>query len=367
LPERNCDSFGIFWGLLHFTNYHAADRAGRVIRSILVPVAPGRQCSHLSRAAWLARRSGAEIILLRVMPHSEQSAEDDLESAQLIATMDAPDISVRSLIIDGDPPREILNVARREKVDLIVMGVDKKWHIGSSEERAFQHFLLKSTVTGVVQQTPCPVWLDKSSTSGSMSMSCIVCFLDFKINCEGLIKFAARIAEEYETRMLLFHSTISTRMFAPGKHPNAVQGQRNLIETAEREIDRLQTRCSTSATKVVAVGNGVESLRNTLKEFSSPLVVIERVSDRWGDNNKIYEIIRYCETSVLIRVEAKNDYVSVPSKRKSVDPFILLLASMAIGISLIYLTMYLAQHTDKCHFADIRCQAPSDLLFPSAR
>lgn len=154
------------------------DRAGRVIRSILVLIAPGRQCSHFSRAVWLARRNGAEIILLRVMPHSEQSAERDLESGPLIAMMDAP-----------SQPR------------------------------------------------------------------------------------------------------------------NVVEMQRDLIEIAEREIDGLQTQCSTSATTIVATGNGVQSLSNRLKEFSSTLVVIDRVSHRWGDNDRIYEIIRYCKTSVLIRVK----------------------------------------------------------------
>ena len=334
-----------------------------MIRSILVPIASGRQCSHLRRAVWLARHSGAEIILLHITPHREQSAEDNLESAQLVAIMDAPGISARSLNIDGDPAREILNVARRERADLIVMGVDQKWHIGSSDERVFQRFLRNSTVTRVVQQAPCPVWLDKSPDPSSMELSCIICFLDFKLSCEGLIEFASRIAEEHQTRMLLFHSTSSTRMFAPGQHPNAVQMQRDLIQMAERQIDGLQTRCATSAAKVIAAENYVQSLNNTLKEFSAPLVVIERISNRWGDNHKIYGIIRHCETSVLIRVEAENDHVSDPGRRKRLDPAIVLLASMAIGVSLIYLAMYLAQHTDQCHFAAIRCQIPTDLLF----
>ena len=339
-----------------------------MIRSILVPVAPGRQCSHLSRAVWLARRSSAEIILLHVRPHNEQSADDDFESVQLIAMMNAPDISVRSLIIDGDPAREILNVARHERVDLIVMAVDQKWHMerGWSEERAFQRFLLKSTVTKVVQKSRCPVWLEKLSTSSGIGVSSIICFLDLKVNCEGLIKFAARIVEEFETRMVLFHSTASTRMFAPGQPRSAVLMQRELVEIAEREIDRLQTRCSTSAMKVVAAGNDVQSLSDTLKEFSSSLVVIKRVSPRWGDNAKIYEIIRYCKTSVLIRVEAKEDYPSDPSARLSLNPtiaLIMILASIATGVTLIVLIMHLALRTDNCHLAPVRCQTPVDLLF----
>jgi hypothetical protein len=99
-----------------------------------------------------------------------------------------------------------------------------------------------------------------------------------------------------------------------------------------------------------------------LKLRIRPLQIQNRTPNRSGDNHKIYGIIRHCETSVLIRVEAENDHASGPGKRK-LDPVIVLLASMAIGISLIYFAMYLAQHTDQCHLAAIRCQTPTDLLF----
>src|SRR6202020_1213713 len=103
-----------------------------------------------------------------IAPRRETSGEDDLESAQLVAMTKAAGSFVRSLNIHGDPAREILNVARRERADIIVMGVDQKWHTGWSDERVFQRFLRNSTVTRVVQQAPCPVWLDKSSDPGNM-------------------------------------------------------------------------------------------------------------------------------------------------------------------------------------------------------
>jgi nucleotide-binding universal stress UspA family protein len=332
-----------------------------VARLILVPIAIGKPCSHVRRAVWLAKLSGAEIILLCVTPH-DKSADYDVNNAKQIAATEASDISVRSLIVDGDPAREILSVARRENVDLIVMGVGDKWQTKWSDERVFQRFLPRSTVTRVIQQTPCPVWLDRSPHSATMGISSIFCFLDFKVRCEGLIQYAARIAKEHDTRMLLFHSTNSTRMFAPGQHPNAVQMRRDLIQMAERKIEKLQSLCSTSVAAIITYDNYVQSLNDALKGDSSPLVITDRISDRWGDNHKIFRIIRYCETSLLIRAEAKNDFVRGPSKWK-LDPAIVLLASMAIGASLIYLVMYLAQHTDQCHFAAIRCQTPTDLLF----
>jgi hypothetical protein len=204
--------------------------------------------------------------------------------------LDAPDIRIRYLTAIGTPPLEILNVARRENVDLIVMGIDSKWHLEST--KVFQRFLLNSTVAKVVQDARCPVWLDNSPSASTMKISNLVCYLDLKLNCERLIQFASRIAEECETQMLLFHSTVSARIFAPGQPRNVVELQRYHIQMAESAIDQLQTRCSTSAAKIVAAGDGVAALCKTLKEFSSPLIVLERVSDRWGDNHKIFEIIR---------------------------------------------------------------------------
>ena len=304
-------------------------------------------------------------MILSVQPQGEQLVAGEIEWARLTAMMSAPDIPVRSAIVNGNPAHEILNAAGRERADFIVMGVDAKWHMdnGWNEDRAFQSFLLKSTVAKVVQGARCPVWLEQFSPSSGMRMSQLVCPLDLNRNCERLIRFASRIANEWTTELVLFHSTVSTRIFAPGQPRHTVDLQRHHIEMAENEIDQLQTRYSTSAAKVVATGDDVTALCKTLREYNSPLVVLERVSDRWGDNDKIFRTIRYCRTSVLIRIESEEEHVSVPTRRKRIDPFFVLLASIGIGVSIIYLAMYLATHADNCNFAAIRCQTPADVLF----
>lgn len=336
-----------------------------MVQSILVPIAPGGQGSHLPRATWLARRSGADIILLSITPPGQEAAGDEDEIARRMATLDAPDLSVRWVRARGSPPQEILNVARTEMVDLIVMATDPKWHVesGRNQDRAFQRFLLRSTVAKVVQDAPCPVWLDQPSSA--MTLSRLVCVLDLKANGERLVAFAARMADACETRLVLFHSTASTRIFAPGQRRNLVELQHHQVEMAQSRLDELLARCATSAAKIVASGDDVQGLRNVLKEIPSPLVVLDRVSDRWGDNHRIFRIIRYCRASVLIRAEAAASRGPALRPRKGIDPFILLLAAIGIGASLIYLALYLAAHTDQCHFAAIRCQTPMDVLFPA--
>ena len=246
------------------------------------------------------------------------------------------------------------------------MGIDPKWHMESTwqTDRVFQRFLLHSTVAKVVQDARCPVWLDNAPSARSMAISDLVCFLNLKLNCERLIRFASRIAGECEARMLLFHCTVSTRIFARPANPAMWSNcSVTMSRRAESAIDQLQVRCSTTAATVVMAGDAMAALGKTLKGYSAPLIVLDRVSDRWGDNHKIFEIIRHCRAPILIRAESKKTDPAAPSPRKTIDPFFLLLLSTGIGVALIYLIMHLALQNNGCNFAAIRCQTPTDVLF----
>lgn len=335
------------------------------MRSILVPVAPGERPAHLRRAVRLARQSGAEIILLCVN-RGREAPTDHPALAQLAE--EAPDIAARSLCADGHPPREILRAARREKADLIVMGLDPKWRTGPSDERGFRRFLIGSTAATVVQGAPCPVWLEKTASCDDIVG--LVCVLEMKGDNDSLVRYAARIAQDRDARLVLFHSAASTLIFGPNQPPKTLELQRNLVEQGHREIDRLRTQYAASATKVVTTGYGVQALAGTLKDTGSALVVIDRVSDRWGDNNKIYDIVRYCDASVLIRAEARAEAAAMPATHArpgAAFSTVLILAAMALGFGLLFLIFQNALHTDMCQAAQIRCQTSTDVLFSRDR
>lgn len=333
-----------------------------MIRSILVPIASEGDTIHLRRAVWLAQRSDAEIVLLCV---GDANAPPVRHDAWRDATGGPAGVRVRSLWRTGEPAREILHAARREKADLIVMGLDRKWHMekGWSEERAFQRFLRKSTVANVVQDAPCPVWLDKPHATGSPGLSGVTCFLHRPFHCESLVRFAARLAEALEARPLLFHATMSTHVFGPGQSAGATEMQRSVIEIAERRIAAMQERCATAMAVFVAAGDDVSLLD---RAAGDDLIVAARLSHRWGDNEKIYRIIRHCRASVLVQAGPGKSRLMEHSQGLRLHPLVslmVLLASMVVGMSLTYLAVQSVLHMDLCQLASIRCQIPADFLF----
>ena len=140
------------------------------IHKILVPVAFTDTSRHIvQQAAWLARRFHAEIILLHVVPslsypagvlesgheitardlsaHVVQRAQKDLDQALLL---EFDGIAVTRVLLRGDPAREIVETARNQNVDLIVMP--------THAHQGFYRLLLGSVTAKVLHETQCPVW-----------------------------------------------------------------------------------------------------------------------------------------------------------------------------------------------------------------
>lgn len=132
-----------------------------MFRKILVPLDGSELAEQAMPAAMaLARQSRGEILLLRVpvfetavMPafggygvlypeqsleHSRAEAREYLKSAQ--KTIVVPDVTCRALIVDGDVASAIVDVAKEENVDVIVMSTHgysgvTRWVMGSVTER----------------------------------------------------------------------------------------------------------------------------------------------------------------------------------------------------------------------------------------
>ena len=164
------------------------------IHKILVPVVFRRTLPGTSvhQAAWLARRFHAEIILLHVVTplsypagvlesgheitardlhaHIVQRAQKDLDQA-LRPELDG--IAVTRVLLRGDPAREIVETARDQNVDLIVMS--------THGDGAFYRFLLGSVTAKVLHETHCPVWTGahlEEAPAGDFSIRRILCSVD---------------------------------------------------------------------------------------------------------------------------------------------------------------------------------------------
>ena len=144
---------------------------------LLVPVDCSEDANQaLEYAIALARTLGARVILLHVMqsppwggvdmdvtlPHAYSQFIQHLE-AEVTHRMQAclERVTARGLegemaVVHGEPFQEILDTAKKQQVDLIIMGTHGR--------TGLQHVLLGSVAEKVVRLAPCPVLVVRQPT-----------------------------------------------------------------------------------------------------------------------------------------------------------------------------------------------------------
>jgi nucleotide-binding universal stress UspA family protein len=74
---------------------------------------------------------------------------EGIEALTQACALVPPEITVKRILVDGDPAEAILETAQSWGADLIVMGSDSRGRLA--------HFLLGSTADSVIRKAPCPV------------------------------------------------------------------------------------------------------------------------------------------------------------------------------------------------------------------
>jgi nucleotide-binding universal stress UspA family protein len=127
----------------------------------------------LDLAADLARQYGAALLILHVadtlgpekLTFAEAATELEPESYRQHLERDLrelvpapPGVSVRYLLAEGKPAKEISRIAKEQNCDLIVLGTRGRGGL--------EHLLLGSTAERVVHLAPCPVLVTKGPRKG---------------------------------------------------------------------------------------------------------------------------------------------------------------------------------------------------------
>jgi len=104
----------------------------------------------------------------------------------------------------GLPHTEILRAARRENVDLIVMGAHtRQEEIGATRHRA----IVGSTIQKVAKSARCPVLIiSRPCTTCWWYFSNIVFGTDFTKASHSAFQFACKVAKEIGCKLYLFHA-----------------------------------------------------------------------------------------------------------------------------------------------------------------
>jgi ubiquinone biosynthesis protein len=133
---------------------------GPVVRRVLVGTDLSETAGHAVRfAAEMAQRYEAELVVLRVLVGSEVSRTTAMEELESYVVGLAGERK-RSAVVSGDDPAEaIVEAARREKADVLVVG-----SVGMSGRR---EFLLRNVPNRVSHNAPCTVVIVQTHQDGS--------------------------------------------------------------------------------------------------------------------------------------------------------------------------------------------------------
>ena len=262
----------------------------------------------IQKAAWLARRFDAEIMLLHAISvfsypsgwleggheitvkdsqaPAVQDLQNDLDRAYL---PELDGIAVTRVFGRGDSGREIIETARNLKVDLVVMSAHGyRWE-----------------TKRVLREIPCPVWTGahlEEAGSAEFSIRNVPCSMELNEHSRHTVLVAAGIAAAVDAQLTLVHITDSVERFDPGgSHIDPVLKAQS-AGLATEEIARLQHHLGTTAEVIIDSGSKVLELLNRAAEQSgADVLIIGHIPSRshTGDNGNGFGIIQSSLIPVL--------------------------------------------------------------------
>ena len=287
-----------------------------LMNKILLPVDfPKAPLGVVHQAAFLARHFHSEIILLHVVaplsfPAGVLESGDELTARDLHAHIvqrvqkdldqalrpELEGIAVKRLLLKGDPPREIVQAARDEKVSLIVMS--------RHSHGAFYRFLLGSVAAKVLHDSVCPIWTDtyrEEALEREFAIRNILCAVDMSPHSRNTLSRAAQMAAEFGARLTLVHITDGMENYGPGGSYVDPAWKEKIVGFVAEEISKLQQDVGTKAEVMIDSGNVPEVLNRAAEQTKADVLVIGHVpaGGHLGANGSGYAIIRESRVPVL--------------------------------------------------------------------
>ncbi|HEY6346637.1 MAG TPA: universal stress protein [Bryobacteraceae bacterium] len=257
-----------------------------LIKHILFPVdfSP-RCCEAAAYVKTIAARFGAKVTLISAAPFSyaamgypelpvvldtDELLRDLKERLNSALVTEFAGLQVERVAEVGDPAQIITNFARSSKVDLIMMP--------TRGYGPFRSLLLGSTTAKVLHDAECPVWtaahIENPPKDGHVTPRAILCAVDQTDNSEGLIKYAAQLADEIEATIRLVHVVPG---FATGAARQADQEFEEYMRMqAHKTVETLQKKAGLEAPLCVTVGDIAAGIREEAQRHAADLVVIGR-------------------------------------------------------------------------------------------
>ena len=257
------------------------------IKKILLPVDfPIASLGVIHQAATLARHFHSEIVMLHVvtaLSHAAGVPEDNGELAgwDLLTEIireaqkqrdqslwpELDGLTIRRMLVRGDPARAIVHMAEEEKADLIMM---------PSHGSTFEQFLLGSVAAKVLSRTACPVWTGThvdGSPGQKFAVRNVLCAVDLGPRSNEAVSWAAPLAAEFGARLTLAHVTASVEFWGPGGSYVDQEWKKALVDDASQRIAKLQQDTGIKADVFIGSGDVPKVLSQAAKQTKADLLV----------------------------------------------------------------------------------------------
>jgi nucleotide-binding universal stress UspA family protein len=286
------------------------------MHKILLPVAlPHTAPRVVHQTALLARHFHSEIILLHVVtpvsyPAGVLESGHELTARELDAKiveqakqdldqslrLELEGITVRRLLLKGDPAREIVQTARDEQVNLIAMA--------THSHGVLYRLLLGSVAAKVLHHSECPLWIDTypdEAPTGEFAIRNVLCAVDLSSHSPQTASRAAQFAAEFSARLTLVHITPGVEIYGPGGSEVLPAWKKTLVDSAAKEIAKLQEDVGIHAEVIIESGDVLRALNRAVEHAKSDLLVIGHLPSggHLGANGAGYAVIRDSRIPVL--------------------------------------------------------------------
>jgi len=260
------------------------------IDKILLPIDFSERCLAAARytVPTLEKKFGSEVTVLHVLapyvelgmgepgmiPTAESTAERKAHRSQSLDLFLAEELRmsrVKRILSEGDPARTIVEFARSENSDLIV--------IPTHGYGPFRRLLLGSVTSKVLHDADCAVWTgvhsEKEPSGEQLALNHILCAVDLGPHSAKALDWANRLAKEFGSKLTIVHVVASLDprtedyYFAP-------EWRKYVLDQAKEDIEKLQRNVGTQADVDLEKGDISKSVSSVAENLKADLVVIGR-------------------------------------------------------------------------------------------
>jgi nucleotide-binding universal stress UspA family protein len=197
------------------------------------------------------------------------------------------------MVKKGNPAEAIVQTARQENADLIMM---------PSHGFTFNQFLLSSVTTRVRNEAECPIWTGthiEEPPAGKFSIRNVLCAVDFRPHSHRTVLWAGLLAAEFGARLTLADVTAAVEFWGPGGSYVDQKWKKALVADASQHIAGLQKDLAVKADVFIGSGDVPTVLSQAAKQTNADLLVTG--CRPYGENLRTrgYSIIRSVPIPVL--------------------------------------------------------------------